>query len=35
MDLFVVISGHLSNRFVHEKFNSRFYSDFSGYFYGG
>lgn len=34
MDLFVVISVGLSNRFVYERFNSQFYFDFSLYFGG-
>jgi hypothetical protein len=34
MDLFVVISRGLSNRFVYERFNSEFYFDFSEYFDG-
>jgi hypothetical protein len=34
MDLFVVISGGLSNRFVYERFNSQFYFDFPLYFNG-
>lgn len=35
VDLFVVISRGLSNRFVYERFNSRFYFHFSGHFDGG